>query len=46
VLSDRILKWSKKDGFYTSYQVKGGFCSRPEHIKEAEKLHSKKIKRR
>ena len=22
--SDRILKWSKKDGFYTSCQVTGG----------------------
>jgi hypothetical protein len=23
VKSDRILKWSKKDGFYTSFQVRG-----------------------
>ena len=24
VLSDLLLKWSKKDGFYTSFQVTGG----------------------
>lgn len=24
VLSARILEWSKKDGFYTSFQVTGG----------------------
>jgi len=22
--SDRLLKWSEKDGFYTSFQVTGG----------------------
>ena len=25
MFSDRILKWSKKDGIYTSFQVTGGF---------------------
>ena len=24
VFSDLLLKWSKKDGFYTSFQVTGG----------------------
>jgi hypothetical protein len=24
VLSDRRMKWSKKDGFYTSFQATGG----------------------
>jgi hypothetical protein len=24
VFSDRLLKWSEKDGFYTSFQVTGG----------------------